>query len=320
MLKYLVYGLYFSLFFVIEIIQTDWIDRFYLFDILHSLKLQLFFLLFVFALFIAFFNKRASVLLITFTLAYTLYHFSFTTRFNEPSSRQFTVNQFNLSYNNPYIDSFFQRRLIPLDGLTVLFELKPQYRGHFITMRGSYFDYGSAENELFPDGIGVISKYPILHRIRHDVFLDTKKGVIIELHLAVADEYIRLFVLHPPSPRSRALWQTRNQMLAHLALLVNKTTRFEHTLVVADFNTTPWSHFFSYHTAMTSCYEYSGHYVSWLPSTRFILVALLAGLPIDNCLLSDSLSLSSFKVTYQNGSDHMLLTYDVNIDPSHKSK
>jgi uncharacterized membrane protein len=111
MLKYLVYGLYFSLFFVIEIIQTDWIDRFYLFDILHSLKLQLFFLLFVFALFIAFFNKRASVLLITFTLAYTLYHFSFTTRFNEPSSRQFTVNQFNLSYNNPYIDSFFSKKV-----------------------------------------------------------------------------------------------------------------------------------------------------------------------------------------------------------------
>lgn len=78
-----------------------------------------------------------------------------------PSQPTMRVFQFNLNYLNPNIRNVYQTLSTKKSDLTVLFEVNDTNRAEFIALRDAYFDYGSDEHEGFPDGIGIISKYPI---------------------------------------------------------------------------------------------------------------------------------------------------------------
>ncbi|WP_372766154.1 endonuclease/exonuclease/phosphatase family protein [Pseudoalteromonas sp.] len=224
-----------------------------------------------------------------------------------------SIFQLNLNYYNPNINKVYQILGTNRAELTVLFEVNDSHRAEFIRLRGDYFDYGSAELEGFPDGIGIISKYPILSRQKHHIFQNSVRGVIVELMLAVGEKKVRVFALHPPSPRTQTLWHKRNMMLTHLKNLLESETELKHTIVLGDFNTNPHSTHFPKMTKYSSCYDNSGHYSSWTPISLPNSLYSLIGITIDHCLLSNSAKLSSFTTLPVNGSDHAALLYNLSL-------
>ncbi|MDE3270518.1 endonuclease/exonuclease/phosphatase family protein [Pseudoalteromonas sp. G4] len=224
-----------------------------------------------------------------------------------------SVFQLNLNYYNPNINKVYQTLATNRAELTVLFEVNDSHRAEFIRLRGNYFDYGSAEIEGFPDGIGIISKYPILSRQKHQIFQSSVRGVIIELMLAVGDTKVRVFALHPPSPRTQTLWHKRNMMLTQLKNLLESEAEVKHTIVLGDFNTNPHSTHFPKMTKYSSCYDNSGHYASWAPFSLPNSLFSLIGITIDHCLVSNTVKLNSFSTLPVNGSDHAALLYNLSL-------
>lgn len=224
-----------------------------------------------------------------------------------------SVFQLNLSYYNPNINKVYQTLAMNKAELTVLFEINDSHRAEFISLRGDNFDYGSAEIEGFPDGIGIISKYPILSRQKHHIFQNSVRGVIVELMLAVGGKKVRVFALHPPSPRTQTLWHKRNMMLTNLKKLLESETEVKHTIVLGDFNTNPHSIHFPKMMQYSTCYDNSGHYASWAPISLPNSLHLLLGITIDHCLLSNSVKLNSFTTLPVNGSDHAALLYNLSL-------
>ena len=313
MVKYIPTIAYFCLFALLTVATTNWASQFYLFDLLSSIKFQLLILLLLLASISFLFHKRLGSICLLLTLSIGLFQYEFVNQQATQSTAQFEVSQLNLSYENSYIDELFGTRLSVLSDLTVLFEVNDNKRREFIDLRSDYFDYGSAEVEGFPDGIGVISKFPIIKRKKHVVFKNSVKGVIIELVIAFGASPLRLFVMHPPSPRNNNLWQKRNQMLQYLSFLLEQPSQIKHSLVIADFNTPPWSSNFPNITNMAACSDYTGHYTSWQGTSSTILPDWLTGIAIDNCLLSNSLTVTKFTTSKVAGSDHKLLRYKVNV-------
>ncbi|MEC8325368.1 MAG: endonuclease/exonuclease/phosphatase family protein [Pseudomonadota bacterium] len=250
-----------------------------------------------------------SIAVITFTTL--LINIPITLSFNYYNDPSITVSQLNLNYYNADIEGVYS--LLGNEGsdITALFEVNDTERARFIALRGDYFDYGSAEIEGFPDGIGVITKFPILQRITHSVFENSVRGVIVELHLAVEHEKLRVFALHPPSPRNQKLWHKRNMMLLYLTNLLNQHHDIKHTLVLGDFNTGPLSQHFTRVERFNTCYQLAGHYASWSPVKLPQPLYSIFALTIDHCLLSDSLLLDTLTTQYIPGSDHAMLKYNI---------
>lgn len=307
---------YVSLYTLMGVASTQWANHDYFLDLTNSVRMQLQLIAGLLAVAMFFSNRGIGSVVLLFTLCHGYFYFPTATQSISDKSlhrSSFTVNQLNLNYYNPKIDTLFANELSPVADLTVLFEVNDTHRAKFIKLRGQHFDYGSAQIEGFPDGIGIISRYPILTRQKHTVFSDDVKGVIVELHLAVNHHLVRLFALHPPSPRNKTLWLKRNEMLEYLTFMLNKPSKFEHTLVLADFNTPPWSHHFPYQTSLNTCDDFAGYYISWQMLKLPAQINWLAGLPIDNCLISKSLTITDFNTRYQDGSDHFQLQYQVNV-------
>lgn len=240
-----------------------------------------------------------------------LYYLMLPASLNAHHEPSITIKQLNLNYFNTHINNVYDALNANQSDITALFEVNDNDRARFIKLAGNYYDFGSAEIEGFPDGIGIISKFPIVKRITHKVFNNQPRGIIVELHLAIGHEKMRLLALHPPSPRSQHLWHQRNLMLRYLTRLLNQPHDVSHTLVLGDFNTTPYSPHFPRFNTYNACYVIAGHYASWFWTTLPPSLFKLIGLTIDHCLISDSLELSAFSTQQVPGSDHAMLKYNI---------
>ena len=288
----------------------------YYFDLLRNLYIQLL----VCALFtlaaLMFFNKKIAT--IGFGILFIVIVFlNKSQQMTPPEKPNHTLQvvQANIRYYNPTIKDVYRSLKNMNADIYVLFEVNDTTRNEFIDLRDTYFDYGSLEIEGFPDGIGIISKYPIIKRTQHQIKLGNKRAVIIELDLLVGTEVLTIIALHPPSPRSLTDWHNRNNVLARLQKLIEVEEHQTMTLVVADLNTTPWSYYFPNNPHFNSCYEQLGHYVTWLPIDYTPLYSWLVGLPIDHCLFSEGLRISELQTHVVKGSDHLSISYTVSMLP-----
>lgn len=215
--------------------------------------------------------------------------------------------QANLHYYNSEKNAAFEGLHLAAADVYVLLEVNDKDRERFAKLRGDKFDYGYAEVEGFPAGIGVISKFPIVKRQLHQ--FPGSKAKVLQLTLAVENELFELVVLHPPSPRTSSKWQQRNDIFDYTTLLLQ--TPASHRLVAGDLNATPWSANFIKMNTLSPCYASQGYYVSWYGTDWLKKLGAVGGLPIDHCFASDALTVSAFKTVPLNGSDHLGLSYNL---------
>lgn len=89
------------------------------------------------------------------------------------------------------------------------------------------------------EGIVVLSKHPILSQ---DVTELPGGSLIVNVDLTWNDERIHVLGVHPFSPVTPKRWELRNQQLQASAALARSMPG--PAIVIGDFNTPPWSHFF----------------------------------------------------------------------------
>ena len=131
----------------------------------------------------------------------------------------------------------------------------------------------------------------------------------VDVALSVDDKSIRLINVHPPPPSNSAFYEERNALMADLALATGPHDAGA-TVVVGDFNSTPWSgHFSDMESAsgLRSARRGIGIAASWPDSVPPLLI------PIDHMLVSNSIDVRSFKSVPVTGSDHRGIAGDLRI-------
>ena len=126
-----------------------------------------------------------------------------------------------------------------------------------------------------------------------------------------AGKDVVLFGLHALPPVRRSGFRIRNAMLAEIAYLArNAATEGAETIILGDFNATPWSCFFKRLTSVSGTRDARrgfGISPSW-PSIPTLFPFLI---PIDHCLVSPGFSVTNFAVGGDVGSDHYPLEVEL---------
>lgn len=128
------------------------------------------------------------------------------------------------------------------------------------------------------------------------------KEVVIMQMISSSGKPFTLYALHAPSPVDKLTAETRNAMFDYIANSV-KSARYDNSIVVGDFNSTPFSPYFKKMLEKSKLSDswlsvgYRGTWPAPLPSE--------IGLSIDHLLISNGLKVVD-KVIYNNslGSDH----------------
>lgn len=143
-----------------------------------------------------------------------------------------------------------------------------------------------------PFGIALLSRHPIL---RHAVVEEDGATPRIEAVLDWKGTEVTLVAIHPMPPISAADHGRRNRMLADIAARYADRP----TIVLGDFNATPWSAAFRAprHKGFMVA---GGLHPTWPASLRGLI-----GLPIDHAMVSRHWSVIDHAIGPDLGSDHL---------------
>ncbi len=119
--------------------------------------------------------------------------------------------------------------LITLQGVSQQFKVKL-----IETLSPYYLYFINGENrhlQVFTDQL-VFSRFPFFNV---NYYKSNYRSYVISSQWRLADKVINLHTLHPPSPRSEALWQIRNKVLYQLKNRLNRSSK-NVTMIIGDLN------------------------------------------------------------------------------------
>ena len=154
--------------------------------------------------------------------------------------------------------------------------------------------------------IGLFSHLPFERFIKDqsDDFLNS----YIRGSFKFKEKIFTLFGVHLVSPVGKYRTDLRNKQLASLAEEIQKNN--QPTVVVGDFNITPWSSYFEefiQKTGLRDTRKGLGVYPTWL--SQFPPLSI----PIDHGLTSNGIKVGSFSLGSSFGSDHLPIILDFSV-------
>jgi endonuclease/exonuclease/phosphatase (EEP) superfamily protein YafD len=165
----------------------------------------------------------------------------------------------------------------------------------------------SQETHLQELSVALYSRFP-LEDIKVNE-LDAHTIPYVKAGVTFKEKRLILLGVHLYSPVSKDRFDMRNRQLSALAKIVNKLN--QPVILVGDFNTTPWSSYFKDFIQKTGLKESRrgfGVYPTW--PARFAPLRI----PIDHSLTSKEISIKSFSLGQNTGSDHYPIILDFSID------
>lgn len=155
-------------------------------------------------------------------------------------------------------------------------------------------------------GIAFFSKYPISHSEIVQLVEDKTDNPSIVATVDFGGQEIRFAGLHSLSPTTHYRFGIRNQQFRELAEHVAK--KQVPTVVVGDFNCTPWSAFlkdFVKTTGYRDSRQGFGYQVSWPVAYPLLRI------PIDHAFVSESIHVHSRRIGNSVGSDHLPIILEI---------
>lgn len=163
-------------------------------------------------------------------------------------------------------------------------------------------------------GIALFSKRPFTNSSATQITKDLTDNPFVTADIEVSGRTLRLAGLHLLSPMNRARLKIRNRQLAEIAeILVQRDVP---TIVMGDFNCTPWSPFlsdFMQHAQLRDSRNGFGYQPSWNA------LRPLLSIPIDHALVSAQIHVHSRLLGDNAGSDHLPLVFEVSLTPQDSS-
>lgn len=191
----------------------------------------------------------------------------------------------------------------------VLLEVTPEWVDQIEILRARW-PHVVAEPRETSSGIMLLSRLPIE---RHEVIDLTGAGrVTLKVTVRSADGPVTLIAFHPSPPTTPGRARRRNDEMRAVALIARSAALEGPTLLVGDFNCTPWSPVFRrlvHETKFVDSRAGRGVQATW-PSLLGCL-----GIPIDHAIVSSGLRVVERSVGPQVGSDHRGIVVGLEVVP-----
>lgn len=159
-------------------------------------------------------------------------------------------------------------------------------------------------------GVALLSRYPIL-RWRAAA---APSGAMphIDATIDAPGGTIRVLVVHPIPPEGVAAREMRNSELAWIARQCREDGM--PTVVVGDFNETPWGRAFAEFAGASGLAPASAQH-GWMPTWPVriagVHVPMALRIPIDHAFVSPALGVAGFRTGADIGSDHLPVVLDI---------
>lgn len=155
-------------------------------------------------------------------------------------------------------------------------------------------------------GIAIFSKHPLSETVVHQLTKKRTDNPFLVAKVTKGKQTIRLAVLHVLSPTNEIRLKLRNQQIQEVAQLLS--SQDEPTVVMGDFNCTPWSPFLSDFlktTGYRDSRQGNGYQASW--HSRYWPLRI----PIDHAFVSNDVHVHDRYVGGYAGSDHFPIVFEI---------
>ena len=261
-------------------------------------------------LLIAFHSWKA----LPFALACALFNWSFVLPYylgqppSQASGSNLRLMLANVYEANQDYAAFFSAVREVKPDVVVLQELTPAWADQLHHL-ASEFPYVEAIPRPSGSGMGILSRYPLTGV--EVLTLDSSTHVALLVTVQLEGAPVALLSLHPTTPVSPFKFTNRNRQFSEAAtrLRAMKGSR----ILVGDLNTTMWSPYFQSLVRESGLIDARlgfGLSASWPnPLPGFLQI------PIDHCLVSEEVEVTSVKTGPRTGSDHRPLVVDLRVEP-----
>ena len=233
----------------------------------------------------------------------------------DPDWPSLTMIQSNVRYDNIKYDELIAYLNESSAQVAVLQEIDRDWVAHLGALQKT-FPYSKIEPNARGSGIAIFSKIPF-EKIET---LDLCAGCRLSLYaqFKVGEHLVDFVTMHPPTPISPGKAAARNRQFDAVADYMNTLTNQK--ILLGDFNDTIWSYHHARMLEQTKLVNVRTRAKSFIvPSwpTWMMLKPLM--IPIDQCLISPNIWVSSVKTGRDIGSDHLPLEVKLLFAPPKKN-
>ena len=179
-----------------------------------------------------------------------------------------------------------------------------------LTDLSAEYPYSQQVPKAGGSGMALFSRYPIEQA--EVLTLDASSHPALHVQINVQGTRLSILALHPPTPVRSDKFSNRNQQFVRAAALIKADSGAK--LLIGDLNTTMWSPYFIdliRDSGLRDARIGFGLQPSWLMPLPSVLQ-----IPIDQCLVGETIYVQGVRVGARTGSDHRPLIVDVNFPKS----
>ncbi len=225
-----------------------------------------------------------------------------------PGPTSFRVMTFNVMGTNVDDEAIMREVRAASPDILLIWELTYAMAKRLEALRDE-FPYGmDRPHYYYTLGFAVYSKHPLSDQRVTWLPERMLSCPIPEMHFEIGGERIRVLGIHASNPIHGYTWEIRNRQLAALAELVQSSP--VPTIVMGDFNATPWSphiHRFLRTAGLRDTRQGQGLHNSWNS------MCLWVGLPIDHIFVSPVFHVLRRQLGNPQGSDHVPVICDLSL-------
>jgi len=218
------------------------------------------------------------------------------------------IMSFNLLGNNREIQAVLARIAEHDPEVVTCLEYTDQWPVALKSLNATY-PYRLEQPRWHGFGIAIFSKRPFTNASSTQITEGLTDNPFLTVDIEIDGSPVRLAGLHLLSPMNRKRLKIRNQQLTEIAdLLVERDVP---TIVMGDFNCTPWSPFLSDFLKRANLRDSRngfGYQASWNALRPLLLI------PIDHALVSPQIHVHSRTLGDFAGSDHYPLVFEVSLN------
>ena len=222
------------------------------------------------------------------------------------------IAQYNMLYHNDHINDVIQWLLEDSDAEIILLQEMDDTWSERVSLLKVGFPYVLGHKEEFPDGLAIYSKIPLTAAAFRQGSLGHSTYARIKIYTPALKIPIVLYNIHAISPTRKTHWYKRNFNLLSAAYEAGKE-QTQHKIMVGDFNTTRWSHWFKKVLEIAQLYDAQsgyGHAVSWSPLKN---KPFWGGMQIDHFLHTKHIKVIDRSFGPDLGSDHLPVVTTVTV-------
>lgn len=215
-----------------------------------------------------------------------------------------SMNIFFLNYN--YNELIQAINNVDTD-IIVLIEYKPHHSAMDSIISEKY-PYSSAVIDQYNDSIKFVSKYPLNNK-KEEVIYGTHI-ISSSVEVEKSDVIYKIFGVHTTAPTSPSFKYSRDDQIKSIEATLQRN-KVENTIIVGDFNTSPWSPVYNnlekelgnYYNATLS----KGPIITWTFRQWWLPIST----HIDHVFLSKNLNISKMEIKEIPKSDHKAVIVEV---------